>query len=246
MKKSYVYAKYIFDRVAALFGILIGAPLFLFAAMLVASDGRGNVIFRQLRVGRGGKFFYIYKFRTMTSVSVGFSVDKALIAESDQNVTRFGKFLRKSKLDELPQLFNVLKGDMSFVGPRPLLPDYIGVYERWEFCKFRVRPGLTGLAQVSGNGYLPIAERSYYDIYYTENACVGMDLAILAKTLILVLKGEKSRQARVHQENMLQIREKYKDCRECDIYCRNALWQVLGYASGKRMKLKISEQHVVH
>lgn len=237
MKKSYALIKFILDRLAALLGILVGAPLFLLAAALVASDGRGNVIFRQLRVGRGGRFFYIYKFRTMTSVSVGFSVDRALIAEDDRNVTRFGRFLRKTKLDELPQLYNVLKGDMSFVGPRPLLPDYIGVYERWEFCKFRVRPGLTGLAQVSGNGYLPIAERSYYDIYYTENACLRMDLAILVKTVFLILKGEKSRQARVHQENMLRVREQYKNCEECDIYCKNALWQILGYASGRRIRL---------
>jgi len=236
MIKGYGRIKFLFDRLAALAGVMLAAPLFLLAAILVASDGRGNVVFRQLRVGREGRFFYIYKFRTMKSVSVGFSVDKALIGETDKNVTRFGKFLRKSKLDELPQLFNVLKGDMSFVGPRPLLPDYIGVYENWEFCKFRVRPGLTGLAQISGNGHLPTPERSYYDIHYTENASPRMDFDILVKTVALVLKGEESRQARVHEENLLRVRQQYKTCIECERYCKNALWQILDYASGQRKK----------
>lgn len=227
MKNSYEFIKYLFDRVAAFAGIVLLMPLFLFAAALVASDGKGQVIFKQTRVGQKGRFFEIYKFRTMKTAKVGFRVDKAVIADNDGNVTRFGKFLRKSKIDELPQLINVLKGNMSFVGPRPLLPDYIGVYENWEYCKFKVRPGLTGLAQISGNGYLSVSERSYYDVFYVEHRSLRLDADILSDTVKAILRGEAKRQVRVQSRNIEYYREKYRECGECENYFRYAVLQSL-------------------
>lgn len=231
MKRGYGLIKFLFDRVAAFIGIIILLPVFFVAAVLVASDGNGNVIFRQTRVGLQGRFFDVYKFRTMKSVDVRFYVDKALIEEGNDNVTRFGRFLRRFKIDELPQLVNVLKGDMSFVGPRPLLPDYIGVYETWEFCKFKVRPGLTGLAQISGNSYLSVSERSYYDVFYIENKSFRLDMEILIDTAKSIVRGEAKRQVRVNLKNIDYFRNKYGDSHECVIYCRNAVNQSLFYSS---------------
>lgn len=231
MRKGYAVIKYLFDRVAAFIGILILLPVLAFTAALVASDGKGNVIFRQTRVGYEGKFFRIYKFRTMKSVDINFSVEKAVIEEANGNVTRFGRFLRRTKLDEIPQLFNVLKGDMSLVGPRPLLPAYIGVYETWEFCKFKVRPGLTGLAQISGNGYLSVTERSYYDVYYTEVRSMNLDLEILLDTVKAIIRGEYNRQVRVNDNYIDYFRGKYGCSNECGLFYENALKQTHSHSA---------------
>lgn len=216
--------------------IILLLPVFFFAAALVASDGKGNVIFRQLRVGYRGKFFYVYKFRTMKSINVRFSVERAVIEEDNDNVTRFGGFLRRYKLDELPQLFNVLKGDMSFVGPRPLLPAYIGVYEPWEYRKFSLRPGLTGLAQTSGNGYLSVSERSYFDVYYTEKCSLRLDIAILLDTVKVILKGEAGRKVRVGDYYINYFRNKYGYSEECRYFRENARNQLNYYYSIPRYR----------
>ncbi|MDD3947071.1 MAG: sugar transferase [Clostridia bacterium] len=225
MKNKYLITKYVFDRVAAFFAILLLLPVFVFTTLLVASDGKGNIIFRQTRVGYGGRFFRIYKFRTMKSTDISFSVNRAVIEEDNDNVTLFGRFLRRFKLDELPQLFNVLKGDMSFVGPRPLLPAYIRVYETWEYCKFKVRPGLTGLAQISGNGHLSVNERSYYDVYYTEKCSLKLDFEILLDTAKAILKGEINRKVRVNDNYIDYFRGKYGGSDECARYCETAFHQ---------------------
>ena len=187
----YKCIKSVADVFFALIALAITAPLMLVCAIIVRCDGRGKALFRQERIGKGGKTFFIYKFRTMTATDIAFATDHAVIEDGNPSVTKAGRILRKFKLDELPQLFNVLKGEMSFVGPRPLMPVYLDEYEEWEKQKFAVKPGLTGLAQVNGNGYLEKKSRSYYDVFYVENESLFLDVKIFFKTFLIVLFGEE-------------------------------------------------------
>ncbi len=184
------FIKYVADRIVALVAIVLFLPFFLIIALAIKCDSGGAIVFSQVRSGRGGAEFKIYKFRTMHTTEVPFDSSNPIIDDSNINLTKVGRFLRKSKLDELPQLFNILAGDMSFIGPRPFLPSYIGGYERWELAKFRVLPGLTGLAQVSGNGHLSTKERSYYDAEYAKHRNIIMDINILYSTIMVIFKGE--------------------------------------------------------
>ena len=160
------------------------------AIAIKAEDG-GSVIFRQTRTGVGGKKFNCYKFRSMKSENVSYDKNKRVIKDNNPNLTRVGRFIRKFKIDELPQLLNVLKGDMCFIAPRPLLPVFDGDYEDWELVKFEVRPGMTGLGQVCGNGYLDMKDRKYYDAYYALHASPWLDIKIAVKTVGVILFGEK-------------------------------------------------------
>ena len=127
----------------------------------------------------------------MRSTEVKFDKDHPVISDKNANVTKVGKIIRKFKIDELPQLLNVLKGDMCFIAPRPLLPVYDSDYKDWELLKFEMRPGLTGLGQVNGNGYLSIEDRKYYDAYYVMHASLLMDIKIILKTIAVIFKGEE-------------------------------------------------------
>ncbi|NCA68144.1 MAG: sugar transferase [Clostridia bacterium] len=209
MKKAYIHIKYIFDLILSVAGVVALAPVFLIVAIAVKLDSRGPIIFKQNRNGKDGRIFRIYKFRTMTTTTVKFSVDRALIEDNNVNLTRVGRIIRKLKLDELPQLFNVIKGDMSLVGPRPLMPEYLDAYEGWEWSKFNVRPGITGLAQVNGNSYLSTANRNYYDLLYVENLSPWLDLKILFKTVLVVIKGEKRQLRRVSERKIWEMKQYY-------------------------------------
>ena len=159
------------DVLLSLLALTVLSPLMLLTAIVIRIESpREKAIFKQERLGRDLSHFYIYKFRTMVSSHVDFTIDNPSVAENDDNILKCGKLLRKLKIDELPQLFNVLRGDMSIIGPRPLLPIYANVYERWELDKFKIKPGLSGLSQISGNSNLPTNVRSYYDILYSEKA----------------------------------------------------------------------------
>ena len=127
----------------------------------------------------------------MTSARVRYNKHRRVIGDENPNVTKVGRVIRKLKIDELPQLFNILKGDMSIIGPRPLLPVFDRDYEDWEMIKFELRPGLTGLGQVRGNGYLSLYDRKYYDAYYAMHASLGLDIGIFFRTLGVILFGEK-------------------------------------------------------
>src|SRR5690606_5262949 len=140
----------------------------LLVSILIKFDSKGPVFFKQVRPGKNMKLFHVYKFRTMIQDAVIYQKIGEEVRGHDNRVTRLGRFLRRYKIDELAQLINILKGDMSIVGPRPTLPDYIDQYEEWELKRFDVRPGLTGLAQVNGNIYLNLKEKSLYDIKYVE------------------------------------------------------------------------------
>ena len=191
MNRAYIRFKYACDFVIALVAVTVLSPLLLCVAIAIKTEDGGKIIFAQRRTGVGGKKFNCYKFRSMKNTEVLFDKSKPVIKDNNPNLTKVGKIIRKFKIDELPQLFNVIKGDMCIIGPRPLLPVYDSDYADWEIVKFEVRPGMTGLGQVYGNGYLSIKDRKYYDVYYTMHASMWMDIKIAFKTIAVIIFGEK-------------------------------------------------------
>ena len=181
--------KRIFDFTVSLVLIIILIPVFLILALVVLIDSGSPVIFRQYRVGKGNKLFYIYKFRTMRVNTRNAATDD--LEEAEQVITKSGHFLRKTSLDELPQLFNVLTGKMSFVGPRPLIPEEKEIRQiRKEYNVYSVRPGITGLAQVNGRDMLSAKEKALFDKEYVEKQSILLDIKIMFKTVLVVLKRE--------------------------------------------------------
>jgi Undecaprenyl-phosphate glucose phosphotransferase len=175
------------DIVGALFGIIISSPLLLIIALAVKVSSPGPIIFKQERVGLHNKPFYMYKFRSMEQQTES-DEKKAWTVKNDPRVTGIGKVLRKTSLDELPQLFNILKGDMSLVGPRPERPLFVDKFKEEiprYMIKHQVRPGLTGWAQVNGyRGDTSIRKRIDCDIYYIENWTLGLDIKIIILTFV--------------------------------------------------------------
>ncbi|AXI10780.1 sugar transferase [Oceanobacillus sp. 143] len=166
--------------------ITILLPLILVVAIVVRFALGAPVLFKQQRPGLYGKPFFLYKFRTMTN-----AVDSSgKLLSDEQRLTAFGMFLRKYSLDELPQLFNVLKGEMSLVGPRPLLMEYIPLYTDEQRLRHKVKPGITGWAQINGRNAISWEEKFNLDIWYVKNQRVSLDIKILALTIIKVLKRE--------------------------------------------------------
>lgn len=175
-----------FDIAASAAGLLILAPLMALIALAVALDSGFPVCFAQVRMGRGFRPFRLWKFRTMRNGVPGPRVTVA----GDPRVTRVGRWLRRTKLDELPQLWNVLRGDMSLVGPRPALPEEAAGYREWQRSRLNAAPGITGLWQVSGRSDLPFDEMILLDLYYIENWSPLLDLSILMRTVPIVLFGK--------------------------------------------------------
>ena len=174
------------DVVGAAAGLLLLAPFLLVAAAAVRGSLGSPVLFRQVRAGLGGRPFELLKFRTMTEAR---SADGALRSDAER-LTRFGEWLRRTSLDELPELINVLRGDMSLVGPRPLLLDYLGHYTSEQARRHEVRPGITGWAAVHGRNATSWERRLALDVWYVDHWSLGLDLKILLMTLIKVLKRE--------------------------------------------------------
>jgi lipopolysaccharide/colanic/teichoic acid biosynthesis glycosyltransferase len=170
-------------------GSLVGTPLIGLAALLIRLESPGDAIYRQLRVGRDGRPFEIYKLRTMVQDAEHTGAGLA-IQEDDERITRMGAFLRRTSLDELPNLWNVLRGEMSIVGPRPTLQVQVDQYTERQRGRLRVKPGITGWAQVNGRAALPWSERIELDLWYVEHASLGLDLRILARTVRMVLRGD--------------------------------------------------------
>ncbi|HEX7900454.1 MAG TPA: sugar transferase [Planctomycetota bacterium] len=174
------------DLLIALAGVLALWPALLLIAALIRRDSPGPALYRQTRIGRGGRTFEIYKFRSM--VVDGHKVGPPTTQDQDPRITRIGRVLRRTSLDELPQLLNVLKGDMSLVGPRPELPLQRANYSEGEWAlRHRVRPGLTGLAQVNGRHSVDPADRKAMDLRYVRQVGVALDLRIFILTLREVL-----------------------------------------------------------
>lgn len=180
------YIKRLLDIVLSLIAIIITLPIFLIIGILVLIFIGKPVLFRQKRPGKNEKIFTMYKFRTMTNKK---DKDGNLLPD-ELRLTKLGKILRKTSLDEIPEFINILKGDMSFVGPRPLLVEYLPYYTEKEHHRHDVRPGLTGLAQVSGRNLLNWEARFSKDIEYVNNITFMNDLKIIFKTISTVLKRE--------------------------------------------------------
>lgn len=168
-----------FDCVAAAVGLFLLAPLLALIAATIRLAMGPPVVFRQQRPGLHGRPFTLYKFRTMTDT---FDVDGRLLPERER-VTQLGRILRRTSVDELPELFNVIKGDMSLVGPRPLLMRYLERYTREQFRRHEARPGITGLAQLNGRDTTPWERRFALDVWYVDNQSFWLDLRILLRTV---------------------------------------------------------------
>jgi len=191
------YIKHLLDKLLALILIILFSPVIIIVAILIYLwDGR-PILFIQERPGYKGKIFKIYKFRTMTNETD----ENGNLLPDEQRLKSIGKIIRSLSLDELPQLFNVLKGDMSFVGPRPLLIEYLPLYNERQKKRHDVKPGITGLAQVMGRNAISWKEKFEYDIYYVENLSFWLDLKIILLTIWKVLKREGiSQQGRATME----------------------------------------------
>lgn len=185
------YFKRPLDFSLSLLALIVLCPFLFLISILIKLTSKGPVFYTQLRPGKDQKIFKLYKFRTMIQGADRYQKVGVEVYENDNRVTPLGKFLRRFKIDELPQLINVLKGEMSIVGPRPSLPEYLAQYEDWELERFKVRPGLTGLAQVNGNIYLDRKERSAYDVQYVRKVSFVLDLEIVLKTIVVAFCGEE-------------------------------------------------------
>ncbi len=181
--------KRVLDVAAAAAGLVVLSPLLAVLVLLIRHGSPGPAMFRQERAGRDGKPFTLYKFRTMRSDVDPFG-DSPRGAE-DPRLTPVGRWLRERSLDELPQLWNVLKGDMSLVGPRPLYVSQARQFTPRQRRRLEVRPGLTGMAQITGRGALPHEEKLELDVRYVENAGIGLDLKILWRTVVQTFRRKQ-------------------------------------------------------
>ena len=186
-----VWLKPLMDRLFALFLLLGLLPLLTVMALFLLVYNKGSVFFTQQRPGIGAEPFTLIKFCTMTNER---DLQGNLLPDAER-LTAFGSFLRKTSLDELPQLINILKGDMSFVGPRPLLMEYLPMYTEAQTQRHNVKPGITGLAQVKGRNLLNWSEKFAYDKEYAENVSFALDLKIVLLTVAQVVKGSGVNQA---------------------------------------------------
>lgn len=175
-----------FDRFVALIVLIVLSPIILIVTIILAISNKDIPFFLQSRPGLDERIFTIVKFKTMNERK---DSEGNLLPDSDR-ITPVGKFVRSSSLDELPQLFNVLKGDMSFVGPRPLLPQYLPLYNEFQKKRHNVTPGITGWAQVNGRNTISWTKKFEYDIWYIENQSFLLDMKILFKTVLKVVKKE--------------------------------------------------------
>ena len=199
-KKVYLAIKRLIDIIGSLIGIILLSPIYIIIAILIKFDSPGKIVFGHTRKGKGGKDIKVYKFRTMYSnaneIFESFTSEqkeeyyKNFKLDNDPRVTKLGGFLRKTSLDELPQLFNILKGDMSIVGPRPIVEKEISKYGDKAEKLFSVVPGLAGYWQANGRSDTTYEERVEMDMYYIDNMSFYLDVKILFQTAISVLKGE--------------------------------------------------------
>jgi lipopolysaccharide/colanic/teichoic acid biosynthesis glycosyltransferase len=178
----------LFDVVIASGALLLASPALAAAMLAIRLESRGPAIYRQRRVGLDGRAFDVFKLRTMVDGAEHIGAGLAINA-NDSRITRVGAFLRRTSLDELPNLLNVLRGEMSLIGPRPTIPAQVDQYTERQRGRLAVKPGITGWAQVNGRASLPWAERIELDLYYVEHRSLALDLRILLRTPAMVLGG---------------------------------------------------------
>ena len=178
----------VIDIVVSAVALVLTAPLLALAVLAIRLESRGQAIYRQRRAGKDGQAFDVFKLRTMVDGAEHIGAGLAVNA-NDSRITCVGAFLRRTSLDELPNLLNVLRGEMSLIGPRPTLPMQVEQYSERQRRRLAVKPGITGWAQVNGRASLPWAERIELDLYYVEHRSLALDLRILARTPAMVLGG---------------------------------------------------------
>ena len=180
------FIKPAFDFIFALLFLVLSLPIILFPIILLAVANRGKIFFIQPRPGLHGKIFHVIKFKTMNDKK-----DKqGSLLPDEKRLTNIGKFIRATSLDEIPQLVNVIKGDMSFVGPRPLLVEYLSLYNKKQMRRHEVKPGITGWAQVNGRNTISWKQKFEYDVWYVENQNFLLDIKIIFLTMLKVFKSE--------------------------------------------------------
>lgn len=195
----YQKIKRVIDFILSLMGCIVASPFFLILCIAIKIDSKGPIFFCQKRVGIHKKHFNILKFRTMR-IDTPKDCPTHLLENPEQYITKVGKFLRKTSLDELPQLWNILKGDMSFVGPRPLISSEMRAHRlRLEYGVYRFRPGLTGLAQINGRDEISLMKKMKYDKIYCDNWSIKLDLVILLKSVGVALKQEGYQEGKWHR-----------------------------------------------
>ena len=180
------FLKRIFDFILSTIGLILISPVFLLIFILLMINNRGKAFFFQKRPGKNEKIFKVIKFKTMNDKK---NSSGKLLPDADR-LTKLGVFIRKTSLDEIPQLINVLKGDMSLIGPRPLLPEYLPLYNETQKKRHNVKPGITGWAQVNGRNAISWEKKFEYDVWYVENLSFLLDLKIFFKTFLKVFKSE--------------------------------------------------------
>lgn len=199
--KSYLIFKRIVDILGSILGLLICLPVILIVITLIKLEDGGPIIFKQIRVGKDGKEFFIYKFRSMRIDAE--KIKSALLSKNevsgamfkmknDPRITKIGKFIRKTSLDEIPQFVNVLKGDMSLVGPRPPLREEVDSYSKYDKQRLMVTPGISGLWQVSGRSNLSFSEMVELDLKYIQKRSVWLDLKIMLKTIWHIIPTKRN------------------------------------------------------
>ena len=182
----YKSVKRVLDFVFSLFALIVFLPLMAVAAVMIKLDDGGPALFRQKRPGKNGEIFEVYKFRTM---SVRTEDENGRPLSDMERMTKIGRALRKTSIDELPQFINVFKGEMSFIGPRPVLCEYLDLYSPEQARRHEVRPGISGWAQVNGRNAITWEDKFDYDVYYVDNMSFGLDMKILVKTVANVISG---------------------------------------------------------
>jgi len=186
----YFWFKRIYDTVLSHIGLIILSPLLLVIVIFIKLDSKGPILFKQKRIGRNKKHFYILKFRTMR-IDTPKDTPTHMLENPQQWITKVGKFLRKTSLDEIPQIINILKGDMSIIGPRPALwNQYDLVDERDKYDVHKIYPGLTGYAQINGRDELPIADKAKLDGYYVKHISLWLDIKIFFGTIVSIFKSD--------------------------------------------------------
>jgi len=185
-KRTQLVFKRGLDLILSLFSLILFSEVFLLIALAIKLNLKGPVFFKQSRPGKNGKIFYIYKFRTMKDLRD----ESGNFLPDEERLTKFGKLLRRLSLDELPELWNVLKGDMSLVGPRPLLIQYLGRYTPEQARRHEVKPGITGWAQVNGRNAITWEQKFVLDVWYVDHRSIWLDLKIIALTIWRILKRE--------------------------------------------------------
>lgn len=202
--RIYIIVKRILDIILSLLLLVIIIPIFIIISIAIKIDSKGPVFYKQIRTGKNGKDFTLIKFRSMVADNNVYDF------KTGDKVTKVGKFIRKTSLDEIPQLINVLKGDMSFIGPRPWLCKYYNYFTDYQKQRNYVRPGITGLAQVSGRKDLKILNRIEYDVQYVDNLSFINDVIIFFKTIVVILKKDNNTyEVYTIEDELRELKENY-------------------------------------